>query len=76
MDPQRFDRLARLVGSSHSRRGVLKTLAGGALTAVTGAFGGDAEAATCRAVGNSCSGDDNCCSHNCVKESRTRKICH
>ena len=39
MEPQRLDSLAKLVGSGHSRRRVLKTLAGGALAAVSASIG-------------------------------------
>lgn len=76
MDPQRFDRLARLIGSGASRRGVLKTLASGAAALVAGAVAQDANAAAKRSVGNSCVTNSDCASGRCVAESRTRKICH
>jgi hypothetical protein len=76
MDPQRFDRLARLAGAGTSRRRLLAALGGGALATLAGVFGGEAEAARKRSVGNSCSTNSDCASGLCVQESRTRKVCH
>lgn len=77
MDDLHFDRLARLIGASPSRRGLLKTIGGGVLAAIAGAVGrGDASAAAKRSAGNSCRYNSDCASGLCVQESRTRKICH
>ena len=78
MDPHRFDRLTRALGSGQSRRGMLKSLAGGAVGAALAVVGiGDAAAAIRkRSVGNSCNYNSDCASGLCVAESRTRKICH
>lgn len=78
MDPHRFDRFTRALGSDHSRRHMLKSLAGGAVGAALAAVGiGEAAAAgRKRSVGNSCNYNSDCASGLCAQESRTRKICH
>jgi hypothetical protein len=78
MDPHRFDRFTRALGSGQSRRGMLKSLAGGAVGAALAVVGiGEAAASgRKRSVGNSCNYNSDCASGLCVQESRTRKICH
>lgn len=78
MDSDRFDQIARFAASSRSRRGMLKSLAGGTLGAVAAAAGLSRAAAAGRkrSVGNSCRVNSDCASILCVQESRTRKICH
>ena len=78
MDPIRFDRFTRALGTGQSRRSILKSLTGGAVGAALAVVGiGDAAAAIRkRSVGNSCNFNSDCASNLCVQESRTRKICH
>lgn len=77
MDGSRFDELTRALSAQRSRRAVLGALAGAALASVgLHADVSANNASLCRSVGNSCNGNGNCCSHNCVKEGRARKICH
>jgi hypothetical protein len=73
VDGSRFDALTKSLGTQRSRRGVLGALAGAALTAV--GLQNRVDARICRAVGNACAAADDCCSGNCVTESRTRKVC-
>lgn len=73
MDPNRFDALTRIVGSGQSRRRVLKTLAGGALAAVSAAIGLDdaRAAAKKRAMGVVCSKNADCQSNACLPKDRS-----
>lgn len=62
MDHQRFDEFTRLIGAGHSRRGVIKLLAGGFAAGVLGvASRGQASAQTCGVLGEECTGNDDCC---------------
>ena len=65
MDQDRFDDIAKALGSGASRRQLLRGIVGGAAAAVLGAFGraGGARAThtTCAGVGSSC-GTLACCS--------------
>src|SRR5437763_17176852 len=66
MDSQRFDDLARALASGASRRSVLKglvaTVAGGALSAIAGRETPSVGAqSTCRTLGESCKNDSSCC---------------
>lgn len=62
MDGQKFDALARIVGATRSRRGVLGTLGGGALAAF-GLRGASAQIETldCRGERQTCDNADECC---------------
>ena len=68
MDADRFDRLARSLGTT-SRRGALRLLAGGALGSFLGLLGrGEAGAAHgegCKRVTRRCAKDGDCCSGRC-----------
>lgn len=76
MDGRRFDRLTKalVAGSgSRSRRTVLHLLGGAALTAAVGRTPGAAAdpiaaagtTGSCRATGDACTGDNDCCSERC-----------
>lgn len=78
MDPTTLDRLARFVGSGQSRRGMLKSIAGGALAAAGAAIGVDRAdaAARCRGQGVVCVKNADCCSSACGPKNRTgRRVC-
>ena len=71
MDGERFDAIAKVTATA-SRRGALRLLAGGLLTAVlarpraaAGQLGTAANAGSCRAPGDICDGDADCCSERC-----------
>ena len=72
MDGERFDRIARALGTTPSRRGALRLLAAGALGALlalpraaAAQLGTEANAGSCRAPGDLCDGDADCCSERC-----------
>ena len=72
MDGERFDALAKAAAGTASRRGALRLLAGGALAAilarpraVAGQLGIAANAGSCRAPGDLCDDDADCCSERC-----------
>ena len=72
MDGERFDRIARALGATPPRRGALRLLAAGALGAILarprGAVvqvGIAANTGSCRATGDVCDGDKDCCSQRC-----------
>jgi hypothetical protein len=78
MDHREFDRLTRIVGAGQSRRGMLKSLAGGTLGAVAVALGVDlaAAAARCRGQDSICTKKADCCSSACLPKDRTgRRYC-
>lgn len=68
MDERRFDDLTRTV-SGTSRRGVLKTVAGGLLAGTLGVLGVTAASAgQCGRTGDKCMGNPDCCEKfTCVK---------
>ena len=61
MDADRFDRLARTLAASASRRRVLRGLTGGVLGGVLGLVGLEEAAAACRLSGQRCSPANACC---------------
>ena len=62
MDSYRFDDLTRTLATTTTRRGFLKTLAGGAAGALLATFGvGEAAAKDCKKAGQKCDGKKNCC---------------
>jgi hypothetical protein len=63
MDAQRFDTLARTLGSTATRRVALRTLGAGTLASMVGLRSGDAGAATCRRRQSVCTGRKQCCGH-------------
>src|SRR3954447_18220974 len=64
MDSDRFDRLARTLGQTRSRRQALWGLAGAATAAL--ALGGrEASAGTCKGKGKACTRNRQCCSKKC-----------
>jgi hypothetical protein len=66
MDSNRFDDLTRTLATTTSRRGFLKTLAGGAAGALLAAFGvGEAAAKDCKKAGQLCKNTKECCSGIC-----------
>lgn len=77
MDGQRFDDWARRLATATSRRGILRSLLGGAAAGTLSLVGGrSAEAANCRAAGRACREHANCCSHRCgPKDSSGRRRC-
>lgn len=77
MDSGKFDRLARAIGAETSRRGVLRTLAGGAAALAAGSAGGGASAASrARGFGEVCSKGADCVSGTCgPKDSTGRRRC-
>jgi hypothetical protein len=75
MDDHWFDDLARIVGTTSSRRQTLKTLAasvGGGAAALV-ALGDSAAAPICRHNGRICSANSQCCSHYSSPADRTRR---
>ena len=77
MDGDRFDALTRALGSGRSRRSVVKALGVAALRAVgLGRLGDTAAATRLRSVGNACRVNGDCVTNLCVREGRTRSICH
>lgn len=77
MDGARFDRVAKTVASSVSRRSLLKTLAGAATAALIGtANATGARAATKRAPGELCRKDGECASGFCgARDATGRQRC-
>ena len=72
MDGARFDPIARALGATPSRRGALRLLAGGALGSLlalprvaAAQVWSEANAGSCRAPGDLCNGDGDCCSERC-----------
>ena len=75
MDPRGFDALTRKLATGASRRTALRAIAGGGLASALALIGGRGAAAqdigtaadegTCRAPGDNCSGDVDCCSERC-----------
>jgi hypothetical protein len=61
MDAQRFDTLARTLGSTASRRVAFRTLGAGTLATMIGLRSGDAGAATCRRRQSVCTRRRQCC---------------
>jgi hypothetical protein len=63
MDGQKFDDVARLIGTATSRRAVMRTFAAIAIGVGFGARRGKASARTCRLVGEACgeNADARCC---------------
>jgi hypothetical protein len=77
MDGNRFDSLTRAVATRQSRRAVVVALGGAALSGAIAFFsrGGDA-AARCRAGGEICAKNADCCSSTCLPTDRTgRRVC-
>jgi hypothetical protein len=78
MDANRFDAIARVVGSSPDRRGLLKAATGGALGLVgLSALQDDATAGPLSAAGNRDCRNNNDCGKNqqCVKKGTKDKKC-
>ncbi len=67
MDSQRFDDLSRTLATARSRRGALKTLAGGALGGLLGLVGVREAAAACRAPKKPCEKGRQCCTKRCKR---------
>ena len=75
MDPRGFDALTRKLATGASRRTALRAIAGGGLASALALIGGRGAAApletaghnpgTCRAPGDVCNGDADCCSERC-----------
>ena len=72
MDGERFDAMTRSWAASAARRGALRLLAAGALGAilarprgVAAQVGIAANTGSCRATGDVCDGDKDCCSERC-----------
>jgi hypothetical protein len=63
VDAQKFDTLARALGSTATRRVALRTLGAGTLAAMIGLRSGDAGAATCRSRQRLCTSRRQCCGH-------------
>ena len=67
MDSNRFDDLTRTLATTTTRRGFLKTLAGGAAGGLLALLGvGEAAADDCKRNGKACKKDKQCCSGNCA----------
>jgi hypothetical protein len=66
VDANRFDAIARVVGTSSDRRGLLKTVAGGALGLVGLSALSEAALAKCK-NDNDCNGNDVCDHDKCVE---------
>jgi hypothetical protein len=78
MDGQRFDRLVKALGTAPSRRHLLKAMAGAATAGVAALLAPAAgrAGAVCRAPGNVCSKQADCCSGCCGPADRTgRRHC-
>jgi hypothetical protein len=73
MDANRFDAIARVVGTSSDRRGLLKTAAGGALGLVGLSALSEGALAKCK-KDKDCKGDDVCDNNKCV-ECKKNKDC-
>src|SRR3954452_24807265 len=72
MDTTRFDRLARELATTPSRRGMLKLLAGGALAlGVTAVRVPSLLAATCVGDGDACTADGDCCGRQTCQDDDT-----
>jgi hypothetical protein len=66
MDYNRFDDLTRTLATTTSRRGFLKTLAGGAAGGMLALLGiGEAAAKDCTKTGKKCKDNKECCSGLC-----------
>ena len=71
MDGERFDAIAKWLAGTASRRGALRLLAVGLAAvlarprAAAGQLGTAANAGSCRAPGDICDGDADCCSERC-----------
>ena len=72
MDAEHFDRIARALSTTPSRRGSLRLLAGAALGGLLALPRGaaaqvwsESNAGSCRAPGDICDGDADCCSERC-----------
>ena len=67
MDAQRFDRLARSLSASSTRRGILtklgKATSGITMAALVGVPGSQEAAASCRRLGDECTRSRQCCGH-------------
>jgi hypothetical protein len=77
MDGSRFDSLTRAVATRQSRRAVIVALGGATLSGAIAFLGrgGDA-AARCRAGGEICATNGECCSNTCLSTDRTgRRVC-
>lgn len=73
MDSHRFDRLVRSLALPRSRRGIMLALVGG-IVATTGAETAQARRRKCRAIGNRCRDNQDCCSGKC-KGTRRNSRC-
>ena len=74
MDGERFDRIAKALGTGVGRRGVLRGALGAALGAALGVAGVREAAAACLENGERCGGDrGTCCSGRCVRKQNSRK---
>ena len=73
MDDRRFDALTRWVGSSQSRRGALRTLAGSALGAALGLSVLRGVDAALKPADAKCSSDTQCASGTCIKYGKCKK---
>jgi hypothetical protein len=67
MDAQSFDRLARSLSATSTRRGILsalaKTTAGTTLAVLVALPGSEETAASCRRIGDECTRSRQCCGH-------------
>jgi hypothetical protein len=72
MDGSRFDAIARSLAESGSRRRLLAGLTTGAIGLVGVRA---ADAAVCRAPGERCRADANCCTGACAKDGKGRHRC-
>ena len=76
MDATRFDELARKLAAGATRRGALRAAAGGAIAAALAAMrpaAAEAGAPTCRAYGDVCDRDRECCSQRCSGRCECRR---
>jgi hypothetical protein len=77
VDGSRFDRIAREMATSRSRRSLLKGLTGSLAAAIAGTAGlrGADAAAGCKREGQVCRENPNCCSGLCGKDASGRRVC-
>ncbi len=76
MENERFDRIAKALAGTGSRRSTLRAWAAAPLAAVLAGLGATgAAAATCKKPGRKCGKDKDCCNKRCKKgKCRCRKV--
>ena len=75
MDDQRFDAIAKALGTGIGRRGLLRRALGAALGIAVGERGAGAQTADCRGTGKRCGGGRAPCCSGVCKGKRGNKTC-